>query len=332
MTKLEQKLRAALRRMNIGAEASLLVAVSGGADSVAMLDALLRLREYDQAPQTILAAHLNHLLRGEESDGDEEFVRTLAAKLSVTVLVDRIAVGARALAERQNLEATARRLRYEFLTRVAEENGAQFVCTAHTQDDQAETVLMRLLRGSGTDGLSGIHPVRQLSSSVKLIRPMLAVSRTQVIEHCQRHGLEFRSDSSNFSLEFTRNRIRHELLPFLRGFNPRVEETLARMADLLGEDQDFLDQAAAVVLSQARLEAGLDAKVLRNHPLAIRRRVIRLWLGEHRSLQRIEAVHVAAIEALITRGQGGKTIELPGGWRFRLTSGRLTLAKAEKPE
>ncbi len=329
MTRLEQKLRTALRRLNIGAESALLVAVSGGADSVALLDALLQLRRYGQAPQTILAAHLNHQLRGDESDGDENFVRALAAKLAVNVVVDSIAVGAQALAERQNLEATARRLRYEFLTRAAESCGAQFVCTAHTQNDQAETVLMRLLRGAGAEGLRGIYPSLQLTASIKLIRPMLSVSRTEVIEHCRYRNLEFRTDSSNFSLEFTRNRIRQELMPLLRGFNPRLDETLARTAGLLSEDQEFLEQTAAEALAAAQVEAELDAKLLRAYPPTIQRRMLRLWLRKQRGLQRIEAVHLAAVESLVVRGAGGRTVELPGGWQVRLKSGKLRLAKAE---
>lgn len=314
--------------MSIGTDASLIVAVSGGADSVALLDALLRLRKHNQAPRTILSAHLNHQLRGEESDGDENFVREMAAALNVKMIVDRIAVGARAQAERQNLEGMARRLRYEFLTQSAEEWGAQFVCTAHTQDDQAETVLMRLLRGSGTDGLRGIHSIRPLSKTVKLIRPLLSVSRTEVIEHCNHYKLEFRSDSSNFLPDFTRNRIRHELMPLLLSFNPRADEALARMAELLAGDQDFLDQIAAGVLAEVRLGPDLDARLLRKQPAAIRRRVLRLWLSEHRNgLQRIEAIHLGAIEQMIARGHGGRTIELPDGWRVWLKSGILKIAQ-----
>lgn len=329
MTRLEKKLRAALRQMNVGAESALLVAVSGGADSVALLDASLRLRRYRQAPTTILAAHLNHQLRGEESDGDEDFVRALAAKLGVSVIVESVAVGAQALTERQNLEATARRLRYDFLARAAESCGAQLVCTAHTLDDQAETVLMRLLRGAGADGLRGIHATLQLTASVKLIRPVLSVSRAEVIEHCRHYNLEFRTDSSNSSLEFTRNRIRQELMPLLRSFNPRVDEALARTAELLVEDQSFLEQLATEALAETQTEAALDAKLLSAHSPALRRQVLRLWLREHRGLQRIETVHLAALESLIARGVGGRTIELPDGWQVLLKSGKLRLAKAE---
>jgi len=329
VTKLEQKLKAALRRFGVGETKALVVAVSGGADSVSLLDALARLDERGKLPAKIFIAHLNHQLRGEESDGDEAFVRSLAEYYGVECFAERAAVAETAKAEKRNLEATARRMRYDFLARVAQICGARMVLTAHTQDDQAETVLMRLLRGSGAEGLRGIHPIRPLNESVKLIRPMLAVARAEVLEHCAHYDLKFRSDSSNDSLEFTRNRVRQELLPLLRSFNPRSEEALARLTELLDDDQDYLHQIALGVLAEIRQGANLVAKPLREQPPAIRRRVLRLWLRQERGgLERIEAVHLKAIERLILRGHGGRLIELPGGWRVRLMSGNLCLVQS----
>ena len=233
MTKLEQNLKSAIRRFDIGETGPLVVAVSGGMDSVALLDALVRLRQRGKLPVKLVVAHLNHRLRGEESDGDEAFVRCLAAEYELDCLTEQIPVAETALQEKQNLEAVARRLRYEFLARTAETVGAAFVCTAHTLDDQAETVLMRLLRGTGAEGLAGIQTVRPLGRSVKLIRPLLAVTREEVAEHCNQYQLAFRHDSSNDSILLTRNRIRHELLPMLKSFNPRVTQTLARLANVV---------------------------------------------------------------------------------------------------
>ncbi len=328
MTKLEQKLKAALRRFGVGESVALVVAVSGGADSVSLLDALARLDERGKLPVKIFIAHLNHQLRGEESDGDEAFVRSLAELYGFDCFAERAAVAETAKAEKRNLEATARRMRYEFLARAAQTCGAPLVLTAHTQDDQAETVLMRLLRGSGAEGLRGIHPVRALHESVNLLRPMLSVTRAEVLEHCAHYDLKFRSDSSNDSPEFTRNRVRQELLPLLRSFNPRSEEALARLAELLADDQDYLQQIALGVLAEIRHGANLVAKLLREQPPAIRRRVLRLWLRQERGgLERIEAVHLKAIERLILRGAGNRLIELPDGWRVRLKSGNLCLAQ-----
>lgn len=330
MTKLEQKLKAAIRRFGLAENDSVVVAVSGGLDSVALLDALIRLRQRGKLTVKLFVAHLNHQLRGEESDGDEAFVRRLAAEREVDCLIERIAVADVALVEKQNLEATARRLRYEFLTRAAEKIGANFVCTAHTLDDQAETILMRLLRGTGAEGLAGIHAVRPLGQSVKLIRPLLAVTREEVSAHCHYYNLEFRHDSSNDSLLFTRNRIRHELLPMLKSFNPRVNQTLARLAELLADDETFLRQTTAEALAEARQGEGLSIKRLMKLQAAIRRRVLRQWLKEVRGgLQRIEAVHLSAIERLIAAGKSGRIIELPGGWQVRRKSGVLEIVRVE---
>lgn len=330
MTKLEQKLKPAIRRLGIGENGSLVVAVSGGMDSVALLDALFRLRQQGKLAVKLVVAHLNHRLRGEESDGDEAFVRRLATELELDCLTEQIAVAEIALQEKQNLEAAARRLRYEFLARTAEKVGATFVCTAHTLDDQAETVLMRLLRGTGAEGLAGIQPVRPLCQYVTLIRPLLAVTREEVAAHCDQYQLEFRHDSSNDSTFFTRNRIRQELLPLLKSFNPRVAQTLARLANLLADDEGFLLSTTAEALAETRQGKGLSIKRLMMLHVAIRRRLLRMWIKEVRGgLQRIEAVHLAAIERLIVAGKSGRIIELPGGWQVRRKSGVLELAQAE---
>lgn len=291
-----------------------------------MLDALVRLAKRGKLPAKIFVAHLNHQLRGEESDGDEAFVRELASQLGVECFVERAAIAEAAKSEKQNLEATARQARYEFLSRVAQMCGARCVLTAHTRDDQAETILMRLLRGSGAEGLRGIHAVRQLSESVTLIRPMLGVARAEVIEHCGLHRLHFRIDSSNYLPNFTRNRVRQELLPLLQSFNPRTNEALSRTAELLTDDQDALHHLAVRALTRAKQGAGLDAKQLREQAAAIRRRVLRLWLQEERgSLKRIEAVHLGAIEQLLLRNHGGRVVELPGNWKVRLKANYLTI-------
>ena len=188
---------------------------------------------------------------------------------------------------------------------------------------------MRLLRGSGAEGLRGIHAVRRLSESVELIRPMLSVTRAEVIEHCEHYSLKFRTDSSNYLPDFTRNRVRQELLPLLRSFNPRSDEALARMAELLADDQDVLHQIVLSALIGARQGTGLNANLLREQVPAIRRGVLRLWLREERGgIERIELVHLKAIERLILRGHGGRFIELPCGWHVRLKSGNLTIARS----
>src|SRR5262249_30041958 len=313
MTKLERKLRAVLRRFGVGAQDSVVAAVSGGADSVALLDALVRFQKSKGRPGSITVAHLNHQLRGEESDEDEAFVSDLAGRLKLPAVIEKIAVAERARSEKRNLEAVARELRYEFLLKGAGNGRSSFVFTAHTLDDQAETILMRLIRGSGPEGLRGVHQILALSDTVKLIRPMLQITRAEVIGHCEHYGLAFRSDSSNLSTDFTRNRIRLELLRLLESFNPRVKQSLARASESLTRDEDYLRAAAAVCLAAAREGSRLNVGDLRVISAAIRRRALRLWLSDERGdLRRIDASHIAAIERLVS-GPSGRRVELPEG-------------------
>jgi tRNA(Ile)-lysidine synthase len=217
------------------------VAVSGGADSVALLRALA------DGPATpgLVVAHLNHRLRGAESDADAAFVAALCPHLPHSAE----SVDVAAVAAGDNLEDTARRVRYDFLARVARETGASWVTTAHTLDDQAETVLHRLIRGTGLRGLRGIAESRELAPGVKLLRPMLTVSRAEVIAYLRAIGQPWREDASNRDPAFTRNRIRHELLPLLRTFNPEIDEALGRTAAQADEVYADIEQVAAAVLS-----------------------------------------------------------------------------------
>jgi tRNA(Ile)-lysidine synthase len=328
MTTLEKKLRAELRRLEIGEEAKLVVAVSGGADSTALLDALVRFHNREG----LLVAHLNHRLRGEESDADEKFVIDLAVRSQVDCVVERIDVAENARAGKENLEASARRLRYDFFGRIAQIRNSEIVLTAHTQDDQVETIIMRLLRGAGTDGLRGIHQVRQISETVRLIRPMLDITRAEVIEHCKVYNIAFRNDSSNLLATLTRNRVRHELLPLLRSFNNRFNETLARTAGLVADDQDYLKQISSQIYSVVHHGSKLDIGPLRDAHPAIRRSILRMWLSDVRGgLQRIEFTHLQALDDLITRNQSGQSADLPSGWIARREFNRITLSRKVTP-
>jgi tRNA(Ile)-lysidine synthase len=333
MTRLEKKLRASLRRFEVerrDEQAKVLVAVSGGTDSVALLDALARWRtgaDLPAASRTLFVAHLNHSLRGEESDADEEFVRAAAEQLGLSALIERAAVAAAAQAGRRNLEATARSLRYEFLERAASECGARYVATAHTRDDQVETILLRLLRGSGAAGLRAIRPTFQLQSGASLIRPLLDVTRAEVLAHCAHYQLTFKHDSSNDSRDFTRNRVRHELLPLLRTFNPRAGEALIRAASRAAEDDDFLSALAGEFVAVAAHDDALELHLIADLHAALRRRVLRAWVEAARGdLRRIDAAHLLALDRLAAGGEGGSYVELPGGWRVRRERGRLRLS------
>ncbi len=331
MTKLERKLKAALRRLAVATNSAVLVGVSGGADSMALLDAMIRLRERGKWSGEIHGAHVNHCLRGAEADADERFVREWARARGVTVVATRVDVGAEAQAIGQNLEATARQIRYDFFRWFARDYAVPLVFTAHTFDDQIETVLMRWLRGTGAEGLRGIHALSELCEGVQLVRPLLEVTRMEVLEHCARYGVEFRTDSSNLMDEFTRNRVRHELLPLLRSFNPRFGEALLRGAEAWLADAECLDQQAAGLLQQACINRLLKISVLSGIHPALRLRVLREWVRQGRGgLWQLTATHWQALEHLITQSQSGHRTDLPGGWQVVREFDWLRLLKTDE--
>jgi tRNA(Ile)-lysidine synthase len=333
MTELEKKVTAALRRYEIDPADRLVVAVSGGADSTALLDAVVRLwRRQPAARDTIIVAHLNHLLRGPDADADEAFVIAMAAAYGVTVVTDRIPVAEEAARTGENLEATARRFRYAFLQKIALDRNATFVLTGHTCDDQVETLLMRMLRGTGPEGLRGIHPLRPLGDRSMLARPLLEVSRREVLAHCEHYRLDFRNDQSNFSPDFTRNRIRHELVPLLRSLNPRADDALLRLGLLSAEDGEYLTKLA----EERRLAPSatppdssgnrLYVPKFYGAPAPLRRRMLRGWLRDAGGRQGLlDAGHLAAVEKLLLPGQSGRKIELPGHWTVLREFDWLTL-------
>jgi tRNA(Ile)-lysidine synthase len=327
MTALEIGLARSLAALGVGGPTTLVtlvVGVSGGADSISLLDGLWRWRAAGRAAVRLVVAHLNHLLRGDDSDQDEAFVIEVAEKYGLPCVVERSPIAELARAERRNLEATARERRYQFLQRVAADwhHGEQIVCTAHTADDQAETVLMHLLRGSGISGLAGIPLQRRLGEDTRLIRPLLEVTRAEVLAHGEHYGLEYRTDQTNHSTDLRRNRIRHELLVSLRTYNPAITATLVRTAALLREDDAFLQELSheyrqGVTVSDPDHDSpagSLRIEPLRALPRAIRRRVVRDWIAAARGgLERISASHLAAVEQLLDTGQSGQRTPLPGG-------------------
>lgn len=310
-----------LQRQGAGA-GRLVVAVSGGPDSVALARALVALR-----PGGLILAHLNHQLRGAESDADEAFVQQLHATLRA---VDpdlgwrcaRLDVRAAARAEHGNEEAVARRLRYAWLAAVARDTAACYVATGHTADDQAETVLHRLLRGTGLKGLRGIHARRPLAPGVEVLRPLLTTTRADVLAYLAALGQPHRSDSSNISAAYTRNRIRHELLPLLaERFNPAIVAVLGRLAEQAAEWYEDEEEQAAALLAAAELpRAGALLVFDRPRLQAAPRRLVRAAL--RRAWEREGwpegGMSFAAWERLagVVCGEAA-AVDLPGGVRAR---------------
>jgi len=241
-------------------EASVLVAVSGGADSAALLLAVNELVPQHLDLQVIVV-HLDHGLR-KRSQEDEEWVTALAAQFGNEIVSARANVKKRAKETSDNLEQAARLARYEFFGQTAAEQNVKLILTAHTMDDQAETVLLRLLRGSGADGLGGIEPVRTLKpqSEVLLVRPLLSwARRTDTENYCRQKKVRFRVDEMNDDMRFARVRVRKQLVPLLESFNGRIVETIARTAELLRDDAAVLNRSARHLLREAEIKSGMSA-------------------------------------------------------------------------
>ncbi|MEO8436569.1 MAG: tRNA lysidine(34) synthetase TilS [Pyrinomonadaceae bacterium] len=343
MTKFLQGLLAEWQRLELSLQnAEVIVAVSGGVDSTALLLALAGLIRAKKLDVNLTVAHLDHGLRGNLSKDDAQWVRELAEKLGYQSAVGRVDVKKRAGKAGDNLEQAARRARYDFLLKVAQKKGAQFILTAHTMEDQAETVLMNLLRGSGIDGLGGMEPVRLLSKKDKIMlaRPLLRWARRADTEaYCRESGAECKTDEMNFDEKFLRVRVRRQLLPLMEGFNSRVVEALSRTALLLREDAVALSLVAEELLeratekTQAKDPSARDVKnkvpslrveILANAQPALRLRTLRHWLAAGRGdLRRLELVHVLAVEQLLKGSRGGRVVELPGGGRVSRQRGLL---------
>ena len=280
-------------------------AVSGGADSVALLFALYLLREKLQIQ--LSAAHFNHGLRGAESDRDQAFVEDFCSRYDIPLQVAKGQVEP----GKKGLEAAAREARYAFLETLPGK-----IATAHTADDNAETVLMHLVRGTGLKGLGGIAPVRG-----RIIRPMLSVTRQEVLAFLQEYCLQFVEDSSNAGDLFLRNRLRHRVMPLLKQENPRLAENLSRMALRLRQDEQVL---------QAFTEGPLPSvEALRTMPEPVRRRYLTAFL-ERSGVREPETEHIELMEQLVFSQKPSAKANLPGGIRIHRVYDRLEV-QTEQP-
>ena len=318
VTPLATRTLASLRRL--ASDSRVVVGLSGGADSVALLF-LLRELAADGALTIAGAAHLHHQLRGVEADADEAFCAALAERLEVPFVSERVDVGALARAQKRSVEDAARAARLAFFDRAAASLGAGVVAVAHTKDDQAETFLLRLMRGAGTRGLAAIRPRVHLPAEAPearrwVVRPLLDVDRAELRAYLAARGEAFREDATNADVTIPRNRVRHELLPYLRShFSPGATDVLARAATLARQDEDFLHAeaiklAARVVLSDVTVR--LDAAGLSSAPRALSSRVAHAVLQRLAGSKPIHFEHVDRLLALAAGAGSGRAISLPG--------------------
>lgn len=299
---------------------AVVAAVSGGADSVFLLHALCALqKEYHL---TLYAAHVNHGLRADTAKRDEEFVRAFCEERKVPLFIKHADVKKTAKEKKMSEEEAGRYVRYAFFDELQRTLPADKIATAHHKNDQAETVLMNLIRGSGLAGFGGIAPKRDT-----IIRPLLSLARKEIEQACAREQISFVTDETNFQETYTRNRIRLSLLPEIETYNPSFVDAVARNADILREEEEFLDDYVHTVFESAvmRTHNGYQVSIqaLQGYHRAIGRRMIRLMAGD------ISAKLVEAVLALCESGQSGKFLVLPGAQAARIEYGQLIVEKRD---
>jgi len=298
---MHQKILDTIKRHKLlGAGDRVLVAVSGGPDSVALLEALRKLRK--RLGIELAVAHLNHGLRGKEADKDERFVRELAKRHKLRCRCGKANIPARRRTKGGSVEEVARTARYAFLRKAAKGLNANVLATGHTADDNAETLLMNLLRGSGLRGLAGI-PISRLEGEVRLVRPLLEVTRAEVLEFLRANGLDFRTDASNADTNLTRNRIRAELLPQLaKHYNPAAASLLASTAEQLRDVAELIgtqvEHAAERFVEPVEGGFALPLRALRQMPRAIRTELLRRLIAD-RFDRTLDAEQVRTLERFL---------------------------------
>ena len=344
-TKLDNVVHTALIKCGYTGEKSetLVVGVSGGPDSTALLYSLYRLK--DQHSLELHVAHLNHDFRGVEADIDAAFVAEMASMLALPYTIEK----KDPIAYQQergisSFEQGARELRYAFLAHVANKIDARFVAVAHTADDLAETVLLHILRGTGLHGLTGMAysapwPWPINIQETRLLRPLLEATKEETVAYCEALGRDFRTDSGNSLLRFTRNKIRNELMPELsRNYNPQIRDSLIRLSHISTIELDFLNEETDKIWAKALISPDsnkygsvtLDRAIFSaQHPALQRLMVRRAYVLATGDSRRLRESHIAAMCESANSGTTGLTIQLPGDWLFLVNYNHITLAKEE---
>lgn len=323
----------AIRRVLLSEQSRILVALSGGPDSCALLLVLQEAAALGALPHPVAVAHFHHGLRGTDGDEDAAFSAGLAARLGIPFVVGIGAVQA----EGRSPNDAARQFRYDFLIEAAQDFQANTIAVAHTADDQAETVLGRVFRGAGVDGLAGIPPMRVLAPGLTVVRPLLCLRRSEIEAICAANGVIPRQDPSNTKDRYARSRLRKRMPQLAEEFNPRLVEALGRLADNAALDSDLLESLSAELLERSlqSITTGqlvLDRSVLhRAHP-ALRRRAIKsaLWrlAGEDPMIAEVATgAWISYIDDFIVGKQIGTPNDLPGKVRFRIRASDLILER-----
>ena len=310
---LEDRVRRFIRDKELfSAPCCVLLGLSGGADSMCLLHILCSMAGVD-----VFAVHIHHGLRGEEADRDVDFVKQQCAARGVSLTVRYEDVTAVAEQNKLSFEEAGRRVRYDAFEEIAVSEGIAYIATAHNADDQAETVLLRLIRGTGVDGLAGIAVKRG-----RVIRPLLSCSRKEIEAYCLEKGVPYITDSTNVDTRYSRNYCRHELLPLMETLNPDVRGSLCRLAEYTAEDRGFWAALIREALESATCEDGFDARQLAQLPSALRRRVLIAAIRKGGCVSYDES-HLLSAERALMKGEG--SVCLPGQIALSVSQGRMRL-------
>ena len=306
-----------LTELAFSPEATVLVALSGGADSVALFDLTAKLCKAEG--RKFYACHVNHGIRGQEALRDRDFCVSLAKSCPYCkeIFVLDADVPKIAEASGESLELAARRVRYEFFEKVMSENSISLLATAHNADDNLETLIFNLIRGSGAKGMRGIPPTRILPSGRLVVRPMLKMSKAEILEYCRENHLEYMTDSTNANVDYSRNLIRNEVVPLLERINPALREHASALADDMRDLYSPAEKEADAVRGDTSVEA-LSSLSSAAFPEAIGKIMKKSGFSVD-----LERVHVKAIKDLIGKNEEGSLVSLPGSTRARISGGRL---------
>ena len=322
----KRKLTDPRKLAGVEANAPVLLAFSGGADSMALLDMMQK--EYPTAP--ILLAHVNHGIRGEEALRDRTFCENVAKERGLEIVILDADVPAIAKEKGQSIEEAAREVRYAFFADLMSERNIPILLTAHHADDHLETILFRIARGTGLSGLSGIAPIRPFAKG-HLVRPLLGFTKKEILEYCQVHGVDYVTDSTNADTTYARNRIRADILPVMEELYTDASHRAVQMSAELGEDESYLQELAKEFVEENTTVRGISYLHLQKAHPAIRRRALHIWFEKERGAT-LESVHLQALMNLVESGDTTARVALPTGVSAYCTArGRLSLTKT-KPQ
>lgn len=304
---------------NLSPNTTVLLALSGGADSSALLHMLIE--DAKKLQFSIHAAHFNHHIRGDEANRDAQFCKNLCAKLNIPFYLGEADVPSLAKENGNSMEAEAREQRYSFFEGVMRENNIPILVTAHHAEDQVETVLLHILRGSGIKGICGINPCREFSNGLYLVRPLLNAEKSDILEYCSENNIDFVTDSTNCDTQYTRNALRHEIIPKLRAIQPNLCGVFDRLSKSAYETNDFL-HSSAIEFIEINCQNGIPLDKFNESHIALRACVLCVLFEEYCGAT-LERVHIDSLLELCTKAEPHSSISLPQQVKAQIEDGKL---------